>query len=130
MAKLSAKRKRPTDAELVILSVLWEHGPSSVRQINRILNETRPTGYTTTLKQMQVMTAKGLLVRDESQRPQLYRPATEKDRTRQQLVNHLIEGAFGGSARKLAIQALRASDVSSDELAQIEKLLSKLEGEE
>ncbi len=130
MAKRSAKRKRPTDAELVILSALWEHGPASVRQINRILNETRPTGYTTTLKQMQVMTAKSLLVRDESQRPQLYRPATEKDRTRQQLVDHLIEGAFGGSARKLVIQALRASDVSDDELAQIEKLLSKLEGEE
>ena len=130
MAKRSAKRKRPTDAELIILSVLWEHGPASVRQINRILNETRPTGYTTTLKQMQVMTAKSLLVRDESQRPQLYRPSTEKDRTRQQLVDHLIEGAFGGSARKLVIQALRASDVSDDELAQIEKLLSKLEGEE
>jgi predicted transcriptional regulator len=122
--------KRPTDAELVILRVLWTHGPCTVRQVNRILNEARPTGYTTTLKQMQVMTGKGLLVRDESCRPQVYRPAFSQDQTQKQLVAHLMDGAFGGSARKLVLQALRARDVSPEELARIERLLDKLEGDQ
>ena len=82
----TGRPKRPTDAELIILRVLWEHGPSTVREVNRILNETRPTGYTTTLKQMQVMTSKGLLVRDESRRPQVYRNALSQDQTQRQLV--------------------------------------------
>jgi len=119
--------KRPTDAELVILRVLWAHGPRTVRQVNRILNQTRPTGYTTTLKQMQVMTGKGLLVRDESCRPQIYRPAFSQEKTQKQLVAHLMDGAFGGSARNLVLQALRARDVSAEELAQVERLLDKLE---
>ena len=127
MAKRAARR--PTDAELTILRVLWEHGLASVREVNRVLNETRPTGYTTTLKQMQVMTAKGLLVRDESRRPQIYRPAVQKDQTQQQLVKHLIDRAFNGSARKLVLQALQAIDVSAAELERVEKLLSELEGD-
>jgi len=122
------KLKRPTDAELTILEVLWERGPSSVREVHKVLNPIRPRAHTTTLKQMQVMTAKGLLVRDESRRPQVYRPAREDHQTRQQLVDHLIEGAFGGSACKLVMQALGSRDVSSQELSQIEQLLEKLEG--
>ena len=122
--------KRPTDAELVILRVLWAHGPRTVRQVNRILNQTRPTGYTTTLKQMQVMTGKGLLVRDESCRPQIYRPAFSQDQTQKQLVEHLMDGAFGGSARKLVLQALRARDISAEELARVERLLDKLQGDQ
>ena len=122
------KTKRPTDAELVILNALWQSGPSTVRQINRALNETRRTGYTTTLKQMQVMTGKGLLARDESRRPQVYRPAFSQEKTRRQLVEHLMDGAFGGSARKLVLQALRAKDVSAGELLRVEALLNKLEG--
>ena len=125
-----AKRltKRPTDAELVILNVLWEQGSATVRQVNRALNEARPTGYTTTLKQMQVMTAKGLLVRDESRRPQVYRPAFSQEKTRRQLVEHLMDGAFGGSAQKLVLQVLRTKDVSARELLRVEALLNKLEG--
>ncbi|MDY7010543.1 MAG: BlaI/MecI/CopY family transcriptional regulator [Planctomycetota bacterium] len=123
------KAKRPTDAELIILNVLWEQGPATVRQVNRTLNESRPTGYTTTLKQMQVMTAKGLLVRDESRRPQLYRPAFSQEKTRRQLVEHLMDGAFGGSARKLVLQVLRVKDVSAGELSRVEKLLNEMEGE-
>lgn len=120
--------KRPTDAELIILRVLWEHGPNTVREVNGILNKIRPTGYTTTLKQMQVMTAKGLLVRDESRRPQLYCPAFTQDQTQQQMMEHLIGGAFGGSARKLVLQALRSEDISAAELSEIEQLLDKLKG--
>ncbi len=127
-----AKRltKRPTDAELVILNVLWEQGPATVRQVNRTLNETRRTGYTTTLKQMQVMTGKGLLARDESRRPQLYRPAFSQEKTRRQLVEHLMDGAFGGSARKLVLQVLRTKDVSARELLRVEALLNKLGGDQ
>ena len=122
--------KRPTDADLSILRVLWEHGPLAVRQVNRILNEERPTGYTTTLKQMQVMTGKGLLARDESCRPQVYRPAFSADQTQGQLVEHLIDGAFGGSVGKLVLHALRAKDVSAEELARVEQLLAEMEGEQ
>lgn len=122
------KAKRPTDAELVILNVLWEQGQATVRQVNRTLNEARPTGYTTTLKQMQVMTGKGLLSRDESRRPQVYRPAFSQNKTRRQLVEHLMEGAFGGSVSKLVLQVLRTKDVSAGELLRVEALLNKLEG--
>ena len=127
-----AKRRvrKPTDAELVILNVLWTSGPSTVREVNQVLNETRPTGYTTTLKQMQVMTAKGLLLRDESCRPQVYRPALAQQQTQRQLVKDLMEGAFGGSARSLVLQALQTRDVSREELARIEKLLDQLEGDQ
>jgi predicted transcriptional regulator len=123
-------RKRPTDAELKILRVLWRRGAGTVRQVHRALNRTRPTGYTTTLKQMQVMTAKGLLVREESRRPQLYRAAFSQDETQRQLLDHLIDGAFGGSASRLVMQALRARDVSAEEIQQIEGLLNELEGDE
>ncbi len=123
------KAKRPTDAELVILNALWQQGPSTVRQVNLTLNETRRTGYTTTLKQMQVMTGKGLLTRDESRRPQVYRPAFSQEKTRRQLVEHLMDGAFGGSVSKLVLQVLRTKDVSARELSRVEALLNKLEGE-
>ena len=119
--------RRPTDAELVILRVLWDHGPATVRQVNRILNEARPTGHTTTLKQMQVLHAKGLLDCDKTRRPQVYRPTFSRDRTQMQLVGHLMDGAFGGSARALVLQALRAKDFCPAELARIEKLLDGLE---
>ena len=120
--------KRPTDAELAILEVLWERGPSPVRKVHLVLNARRQRAYTTTLKQMQVMTGKGLLIRDESRRPQIYSPAQEDHQTQQQLLDHLIEGAFGGSARRLVMQALRSRNVSAEELSQIERLLEKLEG--
>ena len=123
------KAKRPTDAELVILNVLWEQGQATVRQVNRTLNETRRTGYTTTLKQMQVMTGKGLLSRDESRRPQVYRPAFSQNKTRRQLVEHLMDGAFGGSVSKLVLQVLRTKDINPRELSRVETLLNKLEGE-
>ena len=133
MVKRTGKRKppkRPTDAELTILRVLWDHGPVTVRQVNRILNQTRPAGYTTTLKQMQVMHAKGLLDCDKTLRPQVYTPAVSRDRTQLQLVGHLMDGAFDGSARSLVLQALRAKDVSAAELTRVEKLLDTIQEDE
>ncbi len=119
--------KRPTDAELNILHILWEQGPSTVRQVHRALNRTAVAGYTTALKLLQIMTEKGLVVRDETERPQVYRPRWPREQTERQLVGDLLDRAFGGSATRLVMQALAVKKASAEELAQVEKLLNKLE---
>lgn len=120
---------RPTETELEILRVLWKHGPSTVRQVHRILNRERETevGYSTTLKMFQVMTQKGLVERDESVRPQIYSSRAPQEQTQKQLVKDLIKRAFGGSSRQLVMHALSADEASDEELAQLEKLLDKFE---
>jgi predicted transcriptional regulator len=123
------KTPRPTDGELAILRILWSRGPSTVRHVNEALNKDRTTGYTTTLKLMQIMTDKGLVVRDQSQRTHVYRANAAQEKTQRQLVGDLMDRAFGGSARKLVMQALAAKKVSPGELAKIKKLLDRLEGE-
>ena len=120
---------RPTEAELAILCVLWERGPSTVREVQESLLEERGTGYTTALKLLQIMTEKGLVHRDESQRTHVYEVAVSEDHTQRQLVRDLLDRAFGGSAQKLVLQALSARRASPAELAQIRKLLDELEGE-
>jgi len=120
---------RPTDAELSILRVLWEAGPRSVREIQHLMNENRPTGYTTVLKMLQIMTEKGLVVRDESVRPQIYRPRLSRVQTQRRLLTDLLQRAFGGSVRELVLQALATRKSSPEELANIEELLDRLEGE-
>jgi predicted transcriptional regulator len=126
---VTSKRRRPTEAELGILRVLWEGGPRSVRDIQRILNESRPTGYTTVLKLMQIMTEKGLVERDESQRPQIYRARYSQEHTQRQLLRDLLDRAFGGSVKELVLQALATKRSSPEELEAIEKLLDRFEGE-
>jgi len=124
-----AKSSRPTDGELAILRVLWQRGPSTVRQVNEALNIDRTTGYTTTLKLMQIMTEKGLVVRDESERTHIYTAGTAEEQTQRQLVGDLMDRAFGGSTRKLVMQALAAKKVSGRELGKIKKILDELEGD-
>jgi predicted transcriptional regulator len=119
--------RRPTDAELTILQVLWDRGPSTVREVYKTLNSGKPVGYTTVLKFMQIMTDKGLVERDENCRPQLYRACLPREQTERQLIKDLVDRAFGGSARRLVMQALEVKKASPSELAQIEKLLKKLE---
>jgi BlaI family transcriptional regulator, penicillinase repressor len=119
--------RRPTDAELTILQVLWDKGSSTVREVYKILNSGKEVGYTTVLKLMQIMTDKGLVERDESCRPQLYRPCLPREQTQRQLVKDLADRAFGGSAKRLVMQALEEQKASPSELAQIEKLLNRLE---
>ena len=119
--------RRPTEGELEILQVLWQQGPGTVRQVNDALNEARPTGYTTTLKLMQIMLDKGLLRRDESRRPQVYTPAVSKNRTQRQLVRDLLERVFDGSARQFVLQVLSAKNASAEEMAEIRRLLRKAE---
>lgn len=122
---------QPTDVEIAILRVLWERGPSTVREVHLALQNSpdRDTGYSTTLKMMQVMLEKGLLKRDESKRPQVYTPSQPEEQTQRQMVGDLLHRVFGGSARKLVLRAVESERVSADELAEIQKLLKKLEGD-
>ncbi len=124
---MPSKQYRPTEAELTILRVLWDHGPHSVREIQRMLNESKPTGYTTVLKMLQIMTEKGLVDRDETRRPQIYRARHTREHTQQQLLTNLLDRAFGGSVRTLVLQALAAKKSSPEELEAMEKLLDKFE---
>lgn len=122
------KRPGPTDRELTILRILWDGGPSSVRRVNQAMNRDRDTGYTTTLKLMQIMAEKGLLLRDQSQRKHIYKPAMSEEKTQKQLVGDLLERAFAGSAEKLVMRALSAKKVSEKELAKIRKMLNEFKG--
>jgi predicted transcriptional regulator len=128
---MSALRRKPTDAELAILRVLWTRGPSTVRQIAEVMADAgREIGYTTVLKLLQIMTEKGLVVRDESARTHIYAPASTEDQTQRQMVTVLLDRVFDGSAAKLVMQALAAKKTTPEELAQIRELLKKARGEE
>jgi len=124
-----AKPLKPTDAELAILRVLWDRGPSTVRDVWEQLNPKQRTGYTTVLKLMQIMWEKGLLTRDESDRSHVYRAARPEEDTQRQVVRHLLQRVFAGSASKLVMQALSAQKATPAELAEIRKLLDKMEGD-
>jgi BlaI family transcriptional regulator, penicillinase repressor len=122
------KPRRPTEAELTILRVLWEGGPGTVRDIMHVLNQSRPTGYTTVLKMLQIMTEKGLVDRDETCRPQIYRARHTQEQTQRQLLKDLLHRAFGVSVRSLVLQALATRKSSPEELNAMEKLLDRFEG--
>ncbi|SEL27466.1 Predicted transcriptional regulator [Stigmatella aurantiaca] len=119
---------RPTDAELAILRVLWERGASTVRDVHASLPDE--PGYTTVLKLMQIMTEKGLVVRDESQRAHVYSARVAQQKTQRQLVADLVDRAFGGSPAQLAMQALSSKKTSPEELAELRRLLDSLEQED
>src|SRR3982075_2679122 len=123
---MKSPRRKPTDAELAILRVLWTRGPSTVRQIAEVMG--RESGYTTFLKLLQIMTEKHLVVRDEAARTHVYQAAYTEDQTQRQLVSDLLDRAFGGSAAKLVLQALAANKTSPEELAEIRKLLDRQRG--
>lgn len=122
------RNSRPTNRELTILRILWDNGPSTVREVNEAMNEDQNTGYTTTLKLMQIMADKGLLRRDDSQFKHVYKQAMTEEKTQKLLVGDLLEKAFSGSAEKLVMRALSAKKVSVKELAKIRKMLDEFEG--
>lgn len=127
---MGEKTPRPTDAELAILRVLWERGPSTVREVHdSLLSQSHDSGYTTILKLMQIMTDKGLVDRDESQRAHVYTSRHGEQRTQRQLLGDLIERAFGGSPAKLVMQALSSSKASAEDLSAIRNLLDQMEEE-
>ena len=120
---------RPTDAELEILTVLWSRGPSTVREVHEAIARRKPAHYTTVLKLMQIMAAKGLVERDESARAHVYQASRPREWTERQVAGDLLDKLFGGSARKLVLGALAARKTSRKELAEIRKLLDEYEKE-
>ena len=121
--------KTPTDTELAILRVLWELGPSTVRQVYERLDREGSVGYTTVLKMLQIMTVKGLVDRDETSRAHVYEARESRDRTQGRLVSDLLERAFDGSASKLVLRALSAQPASPAEIAEIRRMLDEIAGE-
>ena len=119
---------RPTDAELAILRVLWRLGPSTVRDVHAELSRRDAAGYTTVLKMLQIMTEKGLVTRDESQRAHVYAARLPEEETQSRLVRDLLDRAFEGSASRLVMRALAARPASAEERAEIRRLLDDLEG--
>lgn len=120
-------KSKPTDAEWAILQVLWQDGPSTVRQVQNQLAEKRGTGYTTTLKLMQIMLEKGLLRRDDSGHAHIFRAAVSQKSSQKRIVGQLLEQVFDGSAKQLVLQALSTKKSTPEELAEIRKILDELE---
>src|SRR6267378_3018344 len=118
---------KPTEAELSILRVLWRQGTSTVREVWEQINPGQQTGYTTVLKISQIMFEKGLLDRDETERSHVYRPRLTEEQTQRQVVGHLLDRVFSGSACKLVMHALAVKKATPTELAEIRKLLDQLE---
>ena len=119
-------KKKPTESELEILQTLWDKGPSTVREINEILNEKKLTGYTTTLKLMQIMLEKELLSRDSTSRTHIYTAAVSKASGQNQAVNNLIDSMFKGSSAKLVMHALGNHPASDKEIEQIKRYLDEI----
>ncbi|RYD77450.1 MAG: BlaI/MecI/CopY family transcriptional regulator [Sphingobacteriales bacterium] len=113
----------PTKAELEILQVLWEFGPSTVRFVNDKLNEQREVNYTSTLKQMQILTEKGILKRDESQMKHIYIPVEAESKTKDQLLDKFVNTLYKGSASSLVMQLLGNENTSKEDIDKIKKLL-------
>lgn len=118
---------QPTDSELEVLTILWENGPSTVRFVNEKLNESRKVGYTTTLKIMQIMFDKNLVVRVQEGKSHIYSPAIEENAIQNRLIDKILDTAFGGSASRLVMQTLGNHKASANELDEIRKLLDDLE---
>jgi len=127
---MSAKQPeppRPTDAELEILTVLWSRGATTVREVHEVINQRKPTQYTTVLKTLQIMAEKGLVRRDEKQRAHIYEASRPREWTQRQLAGDLLQRAFNGSAKSLMLGALAARRTSRQELAELRTLLDTYE---
>ena len=123
MTKLSKTVPRPTEAELELLRILWEKEPATVRDIYDALNREKPSGYTTVLKLLQIMTTKGLVVRDEANRAHVYRSALSQDEMQSKILKDLSVRLFSGSAAQLALHALSMEPASENELDEIRALI-------
>lgn len=119
----------PTASELEILQVVWQRGPSTVREVFNTLSAEREIGYSTVLKFMQIMTDKGTLVRDDSVRPQIYKAAKPQKQVQQGILKDLVARAFGGSSASLVMQALADKKATADERRQIRELLDTLDND-
>lgn len=124
----AAKYIKPTESELEILQILWARNEATVRDVHEELARIKDVGYTTTLKLMQIMHEKGLVIRDESMRTHVYQSAVNKEKTQKHILNKMIDSLFGGSSTQLVLQALGSGEqkVSTEELEQIQKLINNL----
>ena len=120
------KHQRPTESELEILQVLWKEQHATVRTVHEVLSKTKESGYTTTLKLMQIMFEKGLVLRDDSNKTHIYQPAVSQEKTQTQFLNKMINTLFAGSSANLVLQALGGHNASSEELEKIEALITLL----
>ncbi|PSK92636.1 BlaI/MecI/CopY family transcriptional regulator [Taibaiella chishuiensis] len=120
------KNIKPTESELEILNVIWEKGAATVREVHEVLEKQKPSGYTTTLKLMQIMFEKDLLLREASGKTHIYRAAIGKEAVQGQIVQRMIDNVFSGSAAQLVMQALGNSSTSAEELDEIRKYLKSL----
>jgi predicted transcriptional regulator len=118
---------RPTDLELAILKVLWRRGPSTVREVKEEMDRRRPIAYTTVLKMLQIMTEKGLVVRDERQRAHVYRARESKGAVVGRITGDLLDRVFDGSTAQLVVHALSGKKATPEELAEIRQLLDEME---
>lgn len=120
------KNIKPTESELEILQILWDKEKATVREVHEELSKTKDSGYTTTLKLMQIMFDKGLVKRDDSNKTHIYEPAISKQRTQKQFLDKIINTLFAGSSTQLVLQALGNQKASKDELNEIQKYLDNL----
>jgi predicted transcriptional regulator len=119
--------KAPTSSELAILRILWERGPSTVKDVHEALSATKPVGYTTVLKLLQIMTVKGTVRRNEQDRAHVYEACQPADRTKHQLANDMLQKVFGGSASELVMHALSGRKASREEIEEIRRMLDAYE---
>ena len=118
---------KPTVMELAILRVLWERGPATVREVHEVLDSSKATGYTTVLKLLQIMTAKGMVIRNEDERAHVYEARLPAESTKRQLVSDLVQRAFSGSASQLMMHALSGKKTSPAEIEEIRRMLDEHE---
>lgn len=123
------RTRKPTESELAILAVIWDRGSATVREVFNELGDRQQVGYTTVLKLMQIMTDKGLLDRDTSTRPQVFRPARSRAQMQRTLLKDLAERAFSGSPGRLVLQALAMKKSTPEELQEIRRMLDDLEND-
>lgn len=129
LPNMTTKQIRPTKLELSILNVLWQKGPATVREIHAVIDQSKPTAVNTVLRMLQIMTEKELVTRDDSVRPQIYRPRYSQQQTQTHLVKDLIQRAFDGSVKDMVLRALSTRKPSPKTLKAMEKLLEEFEGE-
>ncbi len=120
------KHLKPTESELEILRVLWDKGEATVREVHEVLSDFKDSGYTTTLKLLQIMHEKGLVKRDDSGKTHIYQAIVTRERTQQQMLDKMVDSLFGGSATQLVMQALGNTTPSAAELKEIQQLLDNL----
>lgn len=123
---MTVKKLKPTESELAILQILWEKENATVREVHEELSKNKDSGYTTTLKLLQIMFEKGLVTRDDSNKTHIYQPAVTKQKTQKQLLDKMINTLFSGSSTQLVLQALGNQKASKDELNEIQKYLDNL----